>query len=169
MRKLLLSEEHQESKEAEPETRHPLLSVLDKQEKEIRRYKPPKPAKSEEALRREADTRHSIVGVRLNALRRERFVGSLYGLNGRLALQPREALAQLRHLPRELSRQFIFVGIRVPAVERAIRNEPVGEWQISEATRQMAEDNAVYPSADNVIIAPADLLDAAGSRRLTEG
>jgi hypothetical protein len=52
---------------------------------------------------------------------------------------PRQALAQFKQLPREIGQQ-LFDGIRVRAVEQAIRNE--GREGVAESARRAPEPKA---------------------------
>lgn len=165
-RRSVLSEERLAGGDSESTTAvNFLLNELKKQEKALRRFTPPERTRAIDRLKRDAEAPQALARIELNGIGSERFIGSIYGLNGQVTLPLRAALASLRRLPRELMHHFTFVGIRVLAVEQAIGGHPVEEWKIDPAVERAAEDDDIYPSLDSVIVAPASRVRLAGQTR----
>jgi len=143
-----------------------LLNELEKQERLLRRFEPPDQAMSFEDATRDAAAPQRLVRIPLRGIDAEQFVGSIYGLNGRIPGPLGRALPLVRRAPRELLIHFVFIGIRASAVEQAMRGEPVSEWQIAPDVRQRAENNGVYPSPDNAVLAPVSQIRPSEARPL---
>jgi hypothetical protein len=139
--------------------------ILHQQERILLRFEPEVAGKSPDEQRRSAETAQDICRVLQSGIQNERFLGRLYGLNGAVGLPIASALRAVGRLPSEMREQFVFLGIRVSAIEQALRTTHVDEWSLDPDLQDSAEAHGVFPSADNVIVAPANLVRAARTRR----
>jgi hypothetical protein len=132
------------------------------------RVQPRRPAysKSPQELRVEAASPLPIVRLTVTGLDTQRFIGAIYGMHGRINLPLDEVIRSLRTLQQDVAQQLVFVGIRVRAVRDAGNSRNVRKWQVPVNIRQSAYGRLVYASTDNVVIAPAGLLELSGRRRL---
>ena len=141
-----------------------IAALLRQQQRSLARFIPPTSKKLIDRLRQEAGIPQPVSSVLVNGLEKESFLGSVYGLAGRVNLPLPQLIGSMHRLPEEVVRQFIFIGLRAEAVEHAVAGMAVSDWQIAIDVQQRARQVGVFPSADNVIVAPANLLGNAGLR-----
>jgi hypothetical protein len=141
--------------------------LLHQQERVLLRFEPEVSGTLSAEQRTDAEKPQAACRVLQSGLQNERFLGRLYGLNGVVELPTASALRAVGRLPLEMRDQFVFFGIRAPAIKQALRTTHVDEWSLNPDLQESAEAHGVFPSADNVIVAPASLVRAARTLRFT--
>jgi hypothetical protein len=77
-------------------------------------------SRTEQDLLTEARRGATSVRVNLDGFEDAQFVGKIVGMSGVLETELTRALSYISHLPHDMADQFVFVGTRVDAVEKAL-------------------------------------------------